>query len=146
MPEALDCDGVAADHTQIQTFRWYVCGGNLIGAPRSMKIGTIAWPVACLRPRRHGTKMATSARVVTAETPAMLAQRPRACADRAIGSARSPGGGAAARRRPIAVGLRWPSPTSPGSSTNTGAEHRVASPPRPPSWSRWYAPPDVVLP
>src|SRR5262249_28813563 len=30
------------------------------------------------------------------------------------------------------------SPTSPGSSTNTGAEHRVASPPRPPSWSRWY--------
>src|SRR5215510_6704435 len=45
--------------------------------------------------------MATSARVVTAETPAMLAQRPRACADRAIRSARSPGGGAAARRRPI---------------------------------------------
>src|SRR5262249_58976779 len=60
----------------------------------------------------------------TAETPAMLA-RPRACADRAIRSGRSPGGGAAARRRPIAVGLRWPSPTSPGSSTNTGGEHRV---------------------
>ena len=37
------------------------------------------------------TEMATSARVVTAETPAILAQRPRACADRAIRSARSPG-------------------------------------------------------
>jgi hypothetical protein len=41
-------------------------------------------------------EMATSARVVTAETPAMLALRRRACADRAIRSARSPGGGAAA--------------------------------------------------
>jgi hypothetical protein len=88
-------------------------------------------------------KWQTSARVVTAETPAMLAQRPRACADRAIRSARPPGGGAAARRRTIAVGLRWPAPTSSGSSTNTGAEHRVAGPPRPPSWSRWYAPPRI---
>ena len=35
--------------------------------------------------------MATSARVVTAETPAILAQCPRACADRAIRSARSAG-------------------------------------------------------
>src|SRR5215469_11309164 len=32
------------------------------------------------------------------------------------------GVGAAARRRPIAVALRLPSPTSPGSSTNTGAD------------------------
>src|SRR6516225_3455347 len=80
-------------------------------------------------------------KVVTAETPpAVLAQRPRACADRAIRSARSPGGGAAARRRPIAVGLRWPSPTSPGSSTNTGLEHRVASPPR----RAWACPADPI--
>src|SRR5262245_54362953 len=44
---------------------------------------------------------------------------------------------------PIAVALRLPSPTSPGSSTNRGAEHGVASPPRPPSSLRWYAPPDT---
>jgi len=56
------------------------------------------------------------------------------------------GVGAAARRRPIAVALRLPSPTSPGSSTNTGAEHGVASPPRPPSSPRWYAPPDAACP
>src|ERR1700749_1596896 len=46
-------------------------------------------------------KWQTSARVVTAETPAMPAQRPRACADRAIRSERTRGGGAAARRRSI---------------------------------------------
>src|SRR5262249_46395682 len=46
-------------------------------------------------------ELLVSLRVVTAETPpAMLAQRPRACADRAIRSARSAGGGAA---------VRWPS-------------------------------------
>src|SRR6516162_7055795 len=56
------------------------------------------------------------------------------------------GVGAAARRRPIAVALRLPSPTSPGSSTNTGAEHGVASPPRPPSSPRWYAPSDAAFP
>src|SRR6516165_2655612 len=90
--------------------------------------------------------MAMFARVITAETPAMLAQRPRACADRAIRSERSPGVGAAARSQPAVVALRLPSPTSPGSSTNTGAEHGVASPPRPPSSPRWYAPPDAAFP
>jgi inorganic pyrophosphatase len=109
------------------------------------KLNIIGWkgPKAATTPPWH-RKWQTSARVVTAETPAMLAQR--ACADRAIRSARPPGGLAAARRRPIAVALRWPSPTSPGSSTNTGAGHRVAGAHRPPSWSRWYAPPGVVLP
>src|SRR5207245_2840254 len=103
-------------------------------------------PVACLRPCRHGTKMATATRLATAEPPAMLAQRPHVCADRAIRSERSPGVGAAARSQPVAVALRVSNPTSPGSSTNREAEHGVASPLRPPSSPRWYAPTDAALP
>src|SRR5262249_50092498 len=103
-------------------------------------------PVAGLRPCRHGTKMATPTRLVTAEPPAMLAQRPHVCADRAIRSARSPDVGAAARNQPVAVAFRLLSPTSPGSSTNTEAEHGVAGPLRPPSSPRWYAPPDAAFP
>src|SRR5262245_43748607 len=91
--------------------------------------------------------MATSARVVTAETPAMLAgaapsrlRRPRN-SERAVAGRR--GGGAT----PAHCGwFAMAQSNVAGFEYQYGAEHRVASPPRPPSWSRWYAPPDVVLP
>src|SRR5258708_33457171 len=84
--------------------------------------------------------MATPTRLATAEPPAMLAQRPHVCADRAIRSERSPGVGAAARSQPVAVDLRVLNPTSTGSSTNLEAVQGLARPLRPHSSQRWTAP------